>query len=271
MRSPLAVLVVLLAGLAVGAPRAATDTAPPVPTGHWSGLGGARVSWADSRHGWRLFRARPEEVWFRHVRATEDGGKHWKTILRMRRRLDGVAHINRLSERVGVAVVWMAGGWRALLTVDNGRAWHVVERGREWRLFEGTPRTMYVSPRHPESRYSKLIYRLDRWPSTRPRYVRVFSADIPIVSLRTAPGGFVALLRGLGYRYWLAIQRRGRTEVVEVPGTGFDATPQACEAFRFTVDWPLLSVVTEGGPKCDSFEVDHVSLDGGRTWQVRYA
>jgi hypothetical protein len=185
----------------------------------------------------------------------------------MRRRIDGVAYINRLSERVGVALVLTRIGWRALLTVDSGRRWHVIEGGRDWRLVEGDARTVYLSPSDLHTPSSRL-YRLGRWPSTRPRYILVYDAAGSIVSLRKVPDGVVALVEAGRYEYSVAIHQRGLTRVFRVPTTSLDATPQTCEAFRFSVRWPVLSVMTEGGTRCEEFAVEHVSRDGGRTWRA---
>ena len=270
MRVALAVGSVLLAGLALGAERAGSDMAPPIPAGNWGGVSGVRVSWADRRHGWRLAGRRPRQQGyppFSRIEATEDGGKRWTTVLRMKRRSDGVEQINRLSARVGVARVHIQYDERTLLTVDNGRAWHEIQGGREWRLFEGDARTLYLSP-YDLLTPSSLLYRLGRWPSTRPRYVLVYDAAGSIVSLRKVPDGVVALVEAGRHEYSVAIHRRGRTRVFRVPTTGLDATPQTCEAFRFSVRWPVLSVVTQGGTRCEEFAVEHVSRDGGRTWRA---
>jgi hypothetical protein len=268
MRVALAVSSVLVAGLALGAQQARSDMAPPVPTGNWGQVDGTRFSWADGRHGWRLAGPRQPQGWWRRILATEDGGKHWTTVLRMRRRIDGVAYMNRLSARVGVALVYVQYDARTLLTVDNGRTWHEVRGGRQWRLFEGDARTLYLSPydvRAPSNR----LYRLERWPSTRPKYVLVYDATGMIVSLRNAPGGVVMLLEHGRYEYSVAIHRHGRTRVYAIPGTGLDATPHTCEAFRFTVEWPVLTVVAENGQACQFEAREFISRDGGRTWESR--
>ncbi len=242
--------------------------APPVPTGNWGQVGGTRFSWADGRHGWRLAGPRQPQGWWRRILATDDGGRHWTTVLRMRRGIDGVAYMNRLSARVGVALVHVQYDERTLLTVDNGRTWHEVRGGPRWRLFEGDARTLYLSPydvRAPSNR----LYRLERWPSTRPRYVLVYDAPGKIVSLRKAPGGVVMLLDHGRYEYSVAIHRHGRTRAYAIPGTGFDATPHTCEAFRFTVEWPVLTLVAESGQPCHFEAREFVSRDGGRTWESR--
>ena len=268
MRVRLAISAVLFVGVAVGAQTAGSDTAPPIPSGNWSGGGGTRISWADRLHGWRLAGRRPQSYPpFTRIEATENGGKRWTTILRMRRRIDGIAHINRLSKRVGVAYVFTRVGRRTLLSVDNGRNWHVIEGGRDWRLFEGDARTLYLSPFDLLAPSSRL-YRLRQWPSTRPKYVLVHDAAGSIVSLRKVPDGVAALVEAGRYEYSVAIHRGGRTRVFRVPTTSLDATPQTCEAFRFSVRWPVLSVVTQGGGRCEGAPVEHVSHDGGRTWRA---
>ena len=268
MRVALAVGSLVLVGLALGAQSASSDMAPPIPSGNWSGGGGVRVSWADRLHGWRLAGRREHSYPpFTRIEATVDGGKRWTTVLRMLRRSDGIAYVNRLSERVGVALVSTRVGRRTLLSVDKGRDWHVIEGGRDWRLVEGDARTVYLSPYDLLAPSSRL-YRLGRWPSTRPRYILVHDAAGSIVSLRKAPDGVVALVEPGRYEYSVAIHRKGRTRVFRVPTTSLDATPQTCEAFRFSVRWPVLSLVTQGGARCEEFPVEHISRDGGRTWQA---
>lgn len=269
MRIAFAAVAAVVGALVFGPPDARTDMAPPVPTGNWGGVGGTRFSWVDRRHGWRLVGPRQPQGWWRRIQATEDGGKRWATVLRMRRRIDGVGHMNRLSPRVGVALVYTQYRRRALLTTDNGRAWHVIEGGHRWRLFEGNARTLYLSPYDPGPSRSNFLYRLERWPSTRPRYVLVYHAHGMIVSLRKAPGGVVALVEEGRYEYSVAVHRNGRTQLFAVPKTGLDASPHTCEAFRFTVEWPVLTLVAQNGQACQFEAVEFVSRDGGRTWESR--